>query len=254
MNFYLSLVIVLFVYYNFWFLFSLIKKRNDIADVAWGIGFVLLAWCSFYFSSNFSVLALVVNFLVSIWGFRLALHIYNRNKNKAEDYRYKEWRDAWGKWFYLRSYLQVYLLQGFFMFLISLPVLYINKIGGEFGFWQFLGLCVLIVGFLFESISDKQLSNFLKKEENKGKLMTSGLWSFSRHPNYFGEVTQWWGFFIMASSLSFGFFTILGPIVITYLILFVSGVPLLEKKMQNHPDFALYKQKTSVFIPWVSKK
>lgn len=254
MNFYISLVVVLFVYYNFWFLFSLIKKRNDIADVAWGIGFVFLAWCSLYFSLNFSVLALVVNFLVSIWGFRLALHIHNRNKNKAEDYRYKEWRDAWGKWFYLRSYLQVYLLQGFFMFLISLPVLYVNKVGGEFGFWQFLGLFVWVVGFLFESVSDKQLSNFLKKEENKGKLMTSGLWAYSRHPNYFGEVIQWWGFFIMASSLSFGFLTILGPITITYLILFVSGVPLLEKKMQNHPDFALYKQKTNVFIPWIIKK
>jgi len=233
---------------SFWFFVSVIKKRNDVADIAWGLGFVLLAWFSFYLS-GYSFKGLLVNFLVTIWGSRLAWHIYDRNKNKPEDLRYHQWRKTW-KNFYLRSFLQVFLLQGIFLFLISLPVMFINRsVMGDFGILEIIGLFVWNIGFYFESVGDKQLKEFISNPANKGKLMDKGVWRYSRHPNYFGEVTQWWGIFFIALSIPGSIFTIIGPLTITILILFVSGIPLLEKKYAGRQDFEEYKKRTSIFIP-----
>lgn len=248
---------------TFWFIVSILKKRNDVADVAWGLGFVLLAWLGFAASDTMSARGMVVALLVSIWGTRLAWHIAKRHRGKPEDYRYAQWRTDWGKWFLLRSYGQVYLLQGALLFLVSTPVLLIMWSGGEsflwstghpFNFLDTLGLLVWMIGFFFESMGDKQLARFLGDESNRGKLMQSGLWRYTRHPNYFGEVTQWWGIWTMALSVPYGFYGIIGPLTITFLILRVSGVPLLEQKMAEHPDFARYKKQTSMFFPLPPKK
>jgi steroid 5-alpha reductase family enzyme len=253
MNYYLLLATSLLGYMTFWFIVSVIKKRNDVADIAWGLGFVLLAWLSFYIS-GYSFKALLVNSLVTVWGLRLAWHIYNRNKNKPEDSRYFEWRKTW-KNFYLRSFLQVFLLQGIFLFLISLPVMYINhSVANGFGILEVLGLFVWSLGFYFESTGDRQLKEFIANPINKGKLMDRGLWRYSRHPNYFGEVTQWWGIFIISLSIQGSFFTIIGPLTIILLILFVSGIPLLEKKYEGRPDWEEYKKRTSIFIPLPPKR
>jgi len=250
MNYFLTLILVLFAYMSLWFVVSLIKKRNDVADVAWGLGFVLMAGVSFFLSDDLGVRGLLVGILVTVWGLRLAWHIHARNKGKAEGYRYLAWRKEWGKYFYIRSYFQVYLLQGLFLFLIVLPVLLINKNpGGDIGLLDFLGVAVWLFGFYYEAVGDAQLARFIKNGENKGKLMQSGLWAYTRHPNYFGEVTQWWGLWLIALSVPNGWLSIIGPITITFLILKVSGIPMLEKKMAEHPDFAEYKRKTSIFIP-----
>jgi steroid 5-alpha reductase family enzyme len=127
MNYYLILAAILFSYMTVWFGISLFKKRNDLADIAWGLGFVLLSWSGWWLSGNMTQRGLVVAVLVSIWGLRLALHIFLRNRKKTEDSRYAAWREQWGKWFVLRSYFQVYLLQGFLLFLIVLPVLSLQK-------------------------------------------------------------------------------------------------------------------------------
>ncbi len=255
MNYYLTLVAILFVYMSLWFVVSLLKKRNDVADVAWGLGFVLMVWVSFVLSDDSGIRGLVVGTLVSIWGVRLAWHIHGRNKGKAEDYRYLAWRKEWGKWFYIRSYFQVYLLQGIFLFLIVLPVLLINKNrGGDLGLLDALGVAVWLVGFFFETVGDAQLARFIKNPANKGRLMQDGLWRYTRHPNYFGEVTQWWGIWLIALSVPNGWFGIIGPITITFLILKVSGIPMLEKKMEENPEFAEYKKRTSVFIPLLPRK
>lgn len=237
---------------SFWFVISIIKKRNDVADFAWGIGFVFIAWLSFILGGG-SFKPLVINIIVTIWGVRLATHIYKRNINKPEDARYQAWRESW-KHFYLRSYLQVFLLQGLLMFLISIPIIFINKFGTTFGLIDLIGVLVWIFGFYFESTADRELSAFLHNPENKGKLMDRGLWRYSRHPNYFGEVTQWWGIFICALSLPLGYLTIIGPLTITSIILFVSGVPILERKYKGRPDFEEYKKHTSIFIPLPPKK
>jgi len=240
---------------SLWFVISLIKKRNDVADVAWGLGFVLMTWVSFFLSDNSDTRGLLAGVLVSIWGLRLAWHIHTRNKGKAEDYRYLAWRKEWGKWFYPRSYLQVYLLQGTLLFLIVIPILLINKnTGGALGILDFVGVAVWFFGFYFEAVGDAQLSRFIKNPANKGKLMQSGLWAYTRHPNYFGEVTQWWGLWLIALSVPGGWIGIIGPITITFLILKVSGVPMLEKKMAENPEFADYKKRVSILVPYIWRK
>ena len=171
---------------------------------------------------------LLVNILISIWGIRLAWYINSRNKSKTEDYRYLAWRKEWGKWFYVRSYLQVYLLQGFLLYFIALPVLAVNKsIASPLGWLDLIGVAIWIFGFFFEMVGYAQLAQFIKNPVNKGKLMQNGLWAYTRHPNYFGEVMLWWGILLIALSAPNGWLAICGPLTITFLILNVSGIPML---------------------------
>lgn len=255
MNYFLTLGLVLLIYMSLWFVVSLLKKRNDVADVAWGLGFVLLSWVSFFLSGAGGLRGLIVCLLVSVWGLRLARHIHRRNKGKPEDYRYQQWRKDWGKWFYLRSYFQVYFLQGVLLFVIVLPVLMINRnVGSAIGWLDFIGIAVWLWGFYFEAVGDAQLARFIKNPANKGQLMQTGLWAYTRHPNYFGEVTQWWGIWLVALSIPWGLFSVVGPFTITFLILKVSGIPMLEKKMAENPNFADYKKRVSKFIPLPPKR
>lgn len=249
---FLKISLILIIYVVFWYILSLIKKRNDIADIAWGLGFILIAWSSFYFGQR-NLISLIVNLLVSIWGLRLAIHIYLRNKNKQEDYRYKKWREEW-RFFYLRSFLQVFLLQGILMFIISSSVIFINLYSIDFKNIYLFGILIWIFGFIFEAISDWQLKKFITKKENQGKIMQSGLWKYSRHPNYFGEITMWWGIFLIALSLPSGIYFIISPLLITYLIVYVSGIPMLEKRYENNVEYENYKKITSKLIPWFNKK
>jgi steroid 5-alpha reductase family enzyme len=253
MNYYSLIAVILIGYMTLWFVIGLILKRNDVADIAWGLGFVCLAWISFIIT-GITLRSSIVTLLITIWGMRLAIHIYRRNKNKPEDYRYLAWRKEW-KYFYVRSYIQIYLLQGLFLYLIALPFLFINKLSTSgITLLDFIGVIVWLIGFYFESTGDAQLKEFITNPSNKGKIMNEGLWKYSRHPNYFGEVTQWWGIFILALSLPNGFLTVIGPLTITILILFVSGIPLLEKKREGRPDWEEYKKQTSIFIPLPPKK
>jgi steroid 5-alpha reductase family enzyme len=255
MNYYPTLAFLLWGYMSLWFVISLFKRRNDLADVAWGLGFVLLAWTSFFLPGATGTRGVLVGVLVSVWGLRLAWHIHARNRGKAEDYRYLAWRREWGRWFYPRSYAQVYLLQGALLFLISLPVLIINRnASGTFGLLDGIGACVWLFGFFFESVGDAELARFVKDPANKGKLLQSGLWRYTRHPNYFGEVAQWWGIWLVALGVRGGWFAIIGPLTITLLILKVSGIPMLEKKLAENPNFTEYSRRTSVFFPWFPKR
>lgn len=254
MSYYLTLTIILFAFVNVWFIISLITKRNDVADIAWGLGFILLTWSSFFIADIKGTRGIMTGILVSLWGIRLAWHIHSRNKGKGEDYRYLAWRNQWGKWFLLRSYLQVFILQGIFLFLIFIPVLLINKSEDTPLIWiDFLGITLWMIGFYFEAVGDAQLVRFKKNILNKGKLLQDGLWSLSRHPNYFGEVLQWWGIGVIALSIQNGWIGLIGPLTINFLILKVSGIPMLEKNMELHPEFENYKQKTNAFIPWMRK-
>jgi steroid 5-alpha reductase family enzyme len=255
MSYFTVLAIVLFAFVNFWFVVSLIRKRNDVADVAWGLSFVLLTWVAFLYMATYEPRQVLVTLLVTLWGIRLAWHIYSRNTNKGEDYRYKAWRESWGKWFLLRSYLQVYILQGVFLYIIILPVLFIQRYGGPaLNIYDLIGVFIWGIGFYFEAVGDSQLRAFIKDANNKGKILTTGLWRYTRHPNYFGEVTQWWGIWLIALSVPGSFWTIIGPITITYLIVFVSGIPMLEKRYEGNQEFENYKQKTSVFFPMKPKE
>ena len=241
------------------FLLAWRLRDNSIVDIAWGTGFVLLAIWALWRGGPLAPRQLLVTCLVLIWGLRLALHIGRRKKGQGEDFRYQAWRRSWGKYFLLRSYLQIFMLQGALMAIIAWPILALElRPQPSLGWIDLLGLLVWCAGFGCEAISDRQLQRFKANGQNRGKIITSGLWHYSRHPNYFGEATLWWGIFLIALAgvgLSRGGWLLaLGPLTITLLLRFVSGVPLLEKKYAGRPDFEAYKKTTSVFIPWIPKK
>ncbi len=236
---------------------SLIIKRSDIVDIGWGLGFILVALVSLFSQSYLTDRAILVFFLVLFWGLRLASHIYFRNKGKEEDYRYQQFKKDWGDTFYIRSYFQIFLLQGFFMLIVSLPIIFIAKFSDSpLGYTDIIGLSIWILGFLLESNADSQLKRFItKKKEGKTetRFANIGLWKYSRHPNYFGEILQWWGIGVVALSVSLGYVSLIGPLFISYLIIFVSGIPLLEKKFKNDPEWNEYVRRTRLLLPFPKK-
>lgn len=242
--------LLVFCYMTVWFFIALILKRNDVADIAWGIGFILVAVSLFIKYGIELDRGFLATLLVLIWGTRLAYHIFKRNIKKPEDKRYAVWRVEWGNWFVIRSYMQVFMLQGILLVFVVSPVIITNTFrGGAWNLLDLLGLAVWIFGFYFESVGDRQLRNFLSNPENKGKILNTGLWKYTRHPNYFGEVTQWWGLGIIAISVPFGLLGLIGPLTITFLILKISGVPMLERSMEENPLFDEYRKTTSKFLP-----
>ena len=241
-------------YVSAWFIISLMIKRNDVADIAWGLGFVAIVIFLFVTQTH-TLQSGVVYILTVIWGIRLDIHIGLRSKGKPEDFRYKKWREDWGKNFALRSYLQVYLLQGFFMWIISVPIIVVSMAKNQ-ATTPFLlfGSIVWLIGFAFESIGDYQLMLFIKQKQNKSDIMQTGLWKYTRHPNYFGEVLVWWGIYIIVLPLQYAIWAIISPITISYLVLYVSGIPMLEAKYKDNVAFEEYKKRTSAFFPMLPKK
>ena len=246
---YASLFIPMGAWVVFWYLLSILINRNDFVDVAWGLGFIYITfWLTIDNSSL--VIQYLANGLVAIWGLRLALYLFFRNRKKKEDYRYKQWREDWGKWFYIRSFLQVYVLQTVLMLVIALPLIYVSVLDvKKFNWLSLLGAVIWFVGFYWQAVGDYQKGQFKKDSKNKGKLMTEGLWSKSRHPNYFGEILMWWGVWLVLVPYPFGWIAVISPITITYLLLKVSGVPMLEAKQRKHPDFKEYSQSVPPVFP-----
>ncbi len=243
----------IFCYVSVWFVISILLKRNDIADIAWGLGFVAVV-IFLFITQAATKQSGVVYILTIFWGMRLAIHIGVRTKGKPEDFRYKKWRDEWGKYFVLRSYLQVYLLQGFFMWIICVPIILVSMAKNQpISPFIFVGLIIWLIGFAFESIGDYQLMQFIKYKQNKSDIMQTGLWKYTRHPNYFGEVLVWWGIFIMVLPQEYGLWAIISPITISFLLLYVSGIPMLEAKYKDNVAFQEYKKRTSEFFPRVPK-
>lgn len=250
MKIYLLGLVAIWIYETLWFSIAWARGRNDVADIAWGLGFVLVSGFSLLMGDFNSTRGLLLSGLVLLWGVRLALHIHARNAKRGEDPRYRQWREAWGRWFLLRSFFQIYLLQGTLLVVVASPVIFANTSSDTpLGLLDFLGLAIWLVGFLFETVGDWQLLKFMRNPANKGKLMTTGLWRFTRHPNYFGEVLLWWGVWLIVCAIPNGWMTLMGPLTITFLILKVSGIPMLEQHYAGRVDFEVYKRRTSVFWP-----
>lgn len=235
---------------------SLLSKNNGIADVGYGIAFMVVIGAVETLAPEPTGLTVILATLPFIWGARLAVRIGKKNFGKPEDFRYKTWRDEWGSTFWWRSYLQVYLLQGLVIFIVALPVTLTLVYPGAtpIEWLAYVGLALWLVGFFFEVVGDYQLDRFIADPTNKGKIMMSGLWKYSRHPNYFGEATMWWGTALVAAGLSaYPLVGFLSPLLITYLLRYVSGVPMLEARWAGNPEWEAYKARTSVLVPWFPK-
>lgn len=233
------------------FAVALLRKDNSVADIGWGVGFLGLWAVTFFLEPGMTPLQLLAGGLVAVWGLRLSGHVYLRNRGRGEDFRYARWRRDWGRTFVLRSYVQVFLLQGFFMLLVATPVILINRApSGAIGGPALAGAVVWIIGFVFESVGDGQLRRFKNDPSNRGRIMNRGLWRYTRHPNYFGESLMWWGLFVAGLSITGGWAGLVSPLVLTLLLTRVSGIPLLEKKKRGNPEFEEYARRTSAFVPW----
>jgi steroid 5-alpha reductase family enzyme len=247
--------VIITVYECLWFAAALKLRRNDVADIAWGAGFILLALAAQFAAEGVSARGLLVFTLVVLWGLRLSLHIARRNLGKGEDPRYRKWRQEWGAHAEVRAFFQVFLLQGYLTVIILIPATYVlAHAARRLTALDAFGFVIWLTGFIFESIGDLQLARFKRDANNRGRIITSGLWKYSRHPNYFGEVTLWWGIWLIACALPGGWKTIVGPMAISYLILCVSGIPLLEKRYEGNADFDKYRRRTSAFLPLPPKR
>ncbi len=250
-----GVVVLLVLYYIAFFVIAQKIKNNSIVDIGWGLGFVLVGWLSALLGTTNPVGTLIV-VLVTIWGLRLSYHIAKRNIGKPEDPRYVNMRKNWGQNFpQVQAFVKVFLLQGVLLFIIATPIFTTHIYPADsLNFFGYLGLIIWIIGFYFEVVADAQLRSFIQKSSNKGKLMTKGLWQYTRHPNYFGESTMWWGIFIISLNSVPVYITIISPVVITVLLLFVSGVPLKEKSMKKRPGYKQYAAQTNKFIPGLPRK
>ena len=247
--------LIILMYFVVFFIVATAIKNNSIVDMGWGMGFVLVTLYAYLNAGHFTLRSTVVLVLVAVWGLRLAKHIFQRNMGKPEDFRYANWRKEWGKWVVPRAFFQVFMLQGVFMYIVVFPVLLIQRSSlPGFGLSEITGLVLWCIGFYFEAVGDWQLKQFKGNPDNKGKIITDGLWKYTRHPNYFGEALMWWGIWVMALNVPLGWLGIISPLTITYLLRFVSGVPMLEKKYKERKDFTAYAAKTNAFLPWFPKE
>jgi len=254
MNVFLLAASVLFVFMTMLFVLAMYLKDNSIVDIAYGLAFVLICWAAFLGYGGGHPRQLLVLALVSLWGVRLAVHILLRKVGEGEDFRYRQWREEWGGTFVWRSFLQIFMLQGAVIFVVALPILLVIKNPGtSLGLIDVLGSLLWLFGFIFEAVGDWQLLQFKKNPENHGHIIQSGLWSLTRHPNYFGEATLWWGLFLIALQVPYGALAIISPVLIDFLLLKVSGLPMLEAKYLGNTEFEAYKQRTNTFFPWFPK-
>ncbi len=239
-----------------WILSLLIKDVTFI-DSFWGLGFVVIAFFTFTRTGGADPRKMLILILTSTWGLRLALHLMLRWRKEGPDPRYVKMLSKAPGNRHLFSLRKVFLIQGVLMWIISLPI----QIGQVFsdptnlGILAYLGAGLAIIGIFFETIGDWQLLQFRKDPETVGKACDRGLWRYTRHPNYFGDCCVWWGLFLIASENPIGLISIIGPVIITYILIKWSGASLLEWKLKKtRPGYEEYMRRTSAFIPWPPKK
>lgn len=232
-------------------LISLAIRNASIVDIFWGAGFAAISLVTFTLTDGHRPRKALITLLAVIWGLRLAIHIGWRNHGKGEDFRYQAMRKRKGDRFAFASLYSVFGLQGILMWVISLP-LQVAQLSPEplrLTWLDFLGAALWLIGLCFEAVGDWQLARFKADPGNKGKVMDRGLWGYTRHPNYFGDALLWWGLFLIALATG-GWWTVISPIIMTILLMKVSGVALPEKTLvKTRPEYRDYVRRTSAFFP-----
>ena len=234
---------------------GLLAKDNSLVDIAYGPAFIIACWGAWLFAdATVHLRPLLLLVLISLWGLRLGLHIGYRHRGRGEDFRYRNFREQWGATLPWRAFLQIYQLQGTVVLLIATPVLLTIAAPGSGPRWtDFFGVLLFALGFFFEAMGDWQLLRFKRNPANRGRIIQEGLWRYSRHPNYFGEAVLWWGIFFIALGSPAGYWGLISPLTIGFLLLKVSGIPMLEAKYSGNPEFEAYKARTSAFFPWIPR-
>lgn len=254
--YFLALVIILSFMTLLWIL-SIFIRNVSIADIFWGTGFIIATVWYHLKGPGFDPRKILIMSLVLLWGLRLSIYLAWRNYGKGEDFRYREFRKKYGeKSYWWISFFQTFLLQGLLMWLISAPLLGAQYYGknNPLGLLDYSGLLVWLIGFSFETGGDLQLAFFRSRSENKGKVLDKGFWRLTRHPNYFGDSAVWWGYGLICTGAG-SYLPVLGSVLMTLLIIKVSGVTLLEKSLiEKKSGYEEYIRKTSPFFPWFPKK
>ena len=231
---------------------SVVVRDASIVDPFWGLGFAVVAWTSAGTAGHLGTESLLLVALTTVWGLRLAAYLSWRNLGKGEDFRYRAMRKRWGSRFTLVSLGTVFLLQGALLWVVSLPVQLGQDAGpGEgLGWLAGAGVAVWGVGLGFETVGDVQLARFKAVAANAGRVLDTGLWRYTRHPNYFGDFCVWWGLFLVALAFGAPWWTAVGPLLMSVLLLRVSGVALLERSLSRRkPGYDEYVRRTSAFFP-----
>ena len=256
-------MIVTFAYFITIFIIATIIKNNSIVDIGWGMGFVVGSWLSLLTTENPTTLSYVIVAFVTVWGLRLSIRLLKRNYGKPEDFRYAQWRKEWGNNVVLIAFFRVFMVQGIINFIVGSGAYALIKYN-EFSFGLshqvlvYAGLLIALTGLFFEVIGDEQLRKHIAKGTRS--LLQSGLWSITRHPNYFGEILIWVGIYISAITLLFTnsvspiyyIALALSPIIMSTVLLKVS-TPLLEKNMEKYDAWDEYTKKVPMIFPWGKK-
>ncbi len=233
-------------------LVSLRLRDASIIDVFWGLGFVLIGLLCVALGDGALGRRLALAVMASLWGLRLAVHIGRRNHGRPEDFRYAALRARDGDRFWLTSLYRVYLIQAVLMWIVALPVEVGSAHGPsrDLGLLDLVGVAVWAVGLAFEAIGDLQLARFKADPASAGRVMDRGLWRYTRHPNYFGDVTAWWGIAVVALGAGGDWWALVGPAINTLILVRLTGKPLLESTIaQRRPAYADYARRTSGFLP-----
>jgi len=244
-----NLLLVLAVMTLLW-LVSLARRDASVVDPFWGAGFVIVAWATAGWLGGFDIRAILLVGLTTAWGLRLSLFLLWRNWGEGEDSRYREMRDKHGDKFWWVSLFTVFWLQGVIMWIVSWPVQFGQALDSSSLWWlDYVGIALWGIGLFFETVGDFQLARFKADPANQGKVMDRGLWRYTRHPNYFGDFCIWWGLYIIAAAGGL-WWTLPAPLLMSWLLMKVSGVALLEKSIKKRrPEYASYVERTNAFFP-----
>lgn len=238
-------------------MFSLRLRDASIVDIWWGPGFAMVTWIACVLGGGWTARSVLLAVLVSAWAFRLGGYLFWRNHGKGEDPRYVAMRRQHGERFAWVSLLTVFGLQGVLQWVVSLPVQVNLALPGPAGWtaWDAVGTVAVVAGLAVEATADVQLARFRADPANQGRVMDRGLWAWSRHPNYFGDALTWWGIFCVAAATPAARWTAFAPALMTFLLLRVSGVALLERSIgERRPEYADYVARTSAFVPWFPRR
>lgn len=253
----ISAFLVAIAWFTLWYVGTSLVRNASLVDIGWGSGFAMLALFAWLRQPDLPALFLVVP--VCVWGIRLSVHIGRRNLGKPEDFRYAAFRRDWGRWYAVRAYFQLFFFQAVMMWIIALPYLTAMDVpeGQPVSFPSSLpslvllgfGLLIWLAGIILEVTADEQLRRYMSTP-NRAPFLRTGVWKLSRHPNYLGEALLWWGIWLIATAFGAPLYTAVGPAVITALLRWVSGVPMLEKRLATRPGYAEYATAVPIFLPW----